>query len=542
MTELRTLDTHYTTTTFETKAGWQQYAHWLRRHVAVSLALSPPPPRTPLKARVFGRYSGNGYTCEKVSFESMPGYCVTGNLYRPDTSGDSIPRNRPAILCPHGHWEDGRLHDRDPRGSVPVRCLQLARMGAVVFSYDMVGYNDSCQLPHREFCNDSHLGMSLMALQTWNSIRALDFLCELPDVDDRRIGVTGASGGGTQTFALAALDPRVSACAPICMISYHMQGGCLCENAPLLRIGATNVDIARLFAPKPMFMGSCTTDWTKNTATEELPAIEHIYELHGARDRLYHHHVDDQHNYNLDMREQVYGFFNHYLLGADCTAPVPEAAVQRPPHRDRMVWWGSLAPRPMSDPAFRDLWCQRVDQALRPYRNKPARTKEELCPLLPHTVGVTPTSLGDYRGHPPCHIAVSRAGPTLTVTSAQPVSPPEEDVRFFDAYNRTAFAEQVHEIAAATAAVPGPVHLRGVDTAGPACLVAAALCPEVASVEADMCGFDPGKPSDWGTFMDAPCLIQIGGLGTVFAGIGPRPITLHRACDAVQKARHTFAH
>ena len=540
MTELRTLNTHYAATDFGTRAAWQRYARWLKRHTAVSLALSPPPPRTPLRARVFGRYTGAGYTCAKVSFESMPGYCVTGNLYRP--AGDAGAGRRPAVLCPHGHWADGRLHDHDPRGSVVARCLQLARMGAVVFTYDMVGYNDSCQLPHREFRNDRHLGMSLMALQTWNSIRAIDFLCDLPDVDSRRIGVTGASGGGTQTFALAAVDPRVSACAPICMISYHMQGGCLCENAPLLRIGATSVDIARLFAPKPMLMGSCTTDWTKNTADEELPAVRRIYELYGATDRLHHRHVDDQHNYNQDMQEHVCGFFNRYLFGADSAGPVPETAMARPPHRDRMVWWGRPAPPASSAQAFKRLWRERVDQALRPYRSRPARVKEELCPLLPHTVGVTPTSLSDCRGRAPHHIALTRSGARVTVAPARALPAPQEEVRFFEAYNRTAFAEQVHEIAAATAMVRGPVHLVGVDAAGPACLVAAALCPRVASIEADMCGFDPGKPGDWGKLMDAPCLIQIGGLATVFAGIGSRPITLHRATGSVQEARRGFAH
>jgi len=176
----------------------------------------------------------------------------------------------------------GRLHIDDYLGSVPSRCAALAQMGATVFSWDMVGYNDSCQVPHREFVGDELWGLSLMSLQTWNSVRALDFLLERPEVDPRQIGITGTSGGGTQTFAMTAVDgERLAAAAPICMISYSMQGGCLCENAPLLRIDATSVDLARLFAPKPMFMGSCTGDWTKNTPSLELPAMRAVYDLFG---------------------------------------------------------------------------------------------------------------------------------------------------------------------------------------------------------------------------------------------------------------------
>ena len=93
-----------------------------------------------------------------------------------------------------------------------------------------------------------------MGLQTYNSIRALDWLCELPDVDPQRIGVTGASGGGTQTFVLGAVDPRPAVIFPAVMVSTAMQGGCTCENCCYLRMGTGNVELAGLFAPKPLGM------------------------------------------------------------------------------------------------------------------------------------------------------------------------------------------------------------------------------------------------------------------------------------------------
>ena len=150
----------------------------------------------------------------------------------------------------------------------------------------MIGYADSVQisfdLAHRfakqrpEMNTTENWGLfsppaeahlqSVMGLQTWNSIRALDFLLSLPDVDSERIGCSGASGGGTQTFILSAIDPRVKLAFPAVMVSMAMQGGCTCENACDLRVGTGNVEFAALFAPKPLGL-TAADDWTK-----EMPA------------------------------------------------------------------------------------------------------------------------------------------------------------------------------------------------------------------------------------------------------------------------------
>ena len=289
--------------------AWEQRKSELRDHILVAAGLCPTPPKTDLAVQVRGRNECDGYTVENVAFESRPGLFVTGNLYLPREVAHRVP----GIACPHGHWKDGRLHN-DTDGSVPARCVTLARMGNVVFAYDMLGYNDSLQLDHRFEDRRSRLwGISPLGIQLWNSIRVLDFLESRKEVDPERLACTGASGGGTQTFLLTAVDDRVKVSAPVNMISAHMQGGCICENAPHLRLHASNVEIGAMMAPRPMLMVSATGDWTKNTPDVEYPAIQNVYRLYGDDDKLAEHQVDAGHNFNSESREAVYEWMNRWL-------------------------------------------------------------------------------------------------------------------------------------------------------------------------------------------------------------------------------------
>ena len=297
---------------YATLEAWEQRATWLREHLLISLGLWPLPERTPLQTQMFGRIVYEDYTMEKVCFESWPGFYCTGNLFRP--LGINTPC--PGILKAHGHHERGRLEHTD-RASTRALCVTLARMGMVAFAYDMVGYNDSLQVPRHRFASlrGSLWGLFPMALQTWNSIRAVDFLKSLPEVDPERIGCTGASGGGTQTYMVTAVDDRIKVAAPVNMISAHYQGGCVCENAPGLRIDTYNVEIAALAAPRPMLMVSATGDWTVNTPTVEYPAVRSIYRLYNADDHLAWAQEDAEHNYNAQSREHVYRWFARWFLG-----------------------------------------------------------------------------------------------------------------------------------------------------------------------------------------------------------------------------------
>jgi dienelactone hydrolase len=306
---VRHTDAHFEMRSYGSGKEWLERAAFLRRQILASAGLLPMPPKTPVKAEVFGRMERDTYTIEKVLLETYPGYYLGGNLYRPRGRQGRFP----GVVSPHGHWSYGRLENQ-PLASIPARGISLARQGYVVFAYDMVGYNDTTQTPHGFGGQRETLwSISPLGLQLWNSIRAVDFLLSLPDVDPDRIAATGASGGGTQTFLLTAVDERVKVSAPVNMISAIMQGGSVCENAPNLRVRTHNLEIGALMAPRPLLMVSATGDWTRNTPREEFPAIQGIYRLLGAEQSVEHVQMDAPHNYSQASREAVYRFFGARL-------------------------------------------------------------------------------------------------------------------------------------------------------------------------------------------------------------------------------------
>lgn len=400
----RVLDekSHFELSPCTTRDEWVHRADYLRRRILCCCGLWPMPERQPLNARVFGRVEHDGYATEKVYFESRPGFLVTGNLYRPLEEGPP----RPAVLCPHGHWTHGRLEDSDAC-SVPARCATFARAGYVAFSYDMVGYLDSHQVDHAFLArrapdgamflgshpDDALWGINAPGVQLWNSIRCLDFLQTLPDVDDDRIGCTGASGGGTQTFLLTAVDDRVAAAAPVCMVSPNMQGGCICENAPNLRIDTSNIEIAALAAPRPLLLASATDDFTREAPTFAVPPIREIYGLFGAAEKVDFVHVAAGHNYNGESRQAVYEWFGRWLLRTDDTRSLRERPRRRATGwmRDALVFYGTERPeRDMDDQVLRNDLLSEAVRAIEDLSPRDAAGVRSWCdamgPLYEHSL------------------------------------------------------------------------------------------------------------------------------------------------------------
>ncbi|MGF1580930.1 MAG: alpha/beta hydrolase family protein [Gemmataceae bacterium] len=361
----KTYNSYFPFTPPKTLKGWKARRKQLKDRLKVALGLWPMPKKTPLNPVIHGKIQRDGYTIEKVYFESYPGFYVTGNLYRPTNIQDK--QKVPGVLCPHGHWSNGRFYENSDTNAealvkkgaektlvgakypLQARCAMLARMGCVVFHFDMVGYADSQQIEHTEGFLDSEAELQLqsfMGLQTWNSIRSLDFLVGLPEVDAKRIGVTGASGGGTQTFILCAVDERPAVAFPAVMVSTGMQGGCICENCSYLRVDTGNIELAALFAPKPLAMTGAD-DWTKEIETKGYPQLQKIYALYGKKDNvLAKAFVQFKHNYNQVSREVMYNWFNKHLNLGQKSPVVEKLFVPVPPKQ--LSVFDDEHPRPMN--------------------------------------------------------------------------------------------------------------------------------------------------------------------------------------------------
>ncbi len=300
-------------TRFFTRAEVEARQKELRYNLLMAAGLVPFPEKTPLNVRRERIGTYDGFSVEKIMFETRPGFWSTGNLYLPDP----LPKKAPAIFNVIGHWMDQRL-TRLEAADYPQQFANFAKMGFIALATDMIGTVDSRQITHAYGGGEKELYLSNgLGVQLWNNIRALDLLCSMPEVDETKIGVTGASGGGSQTLFLALADDRVRAAAPINMISLRMQGGCDCENAPGLRRGTDNCEMCAMLAPRPLFLAGSTGDWTCEQETKEIDGILEAYRPFGAEDKVEHYYQVAPHQYNARTRKRVYNFFARHLMGKD---------------------------------------------------------------------------------------------------------------------------------------------------------------------------------------------------------------------------------
>jgi dienelactone hydrolase len=515
-TDLPGTDTTFKMPEYRTLAEWQARRAQLQKQILSSAGLLPMPAKTPLHPQIFGRIAKSDYSVEKVLIETMPGYWLGGNLYRPVGKSGKLP----AIASPHGHWIYGRLEDSN-LGSIPARCINLARLGFVVLAYDMVGYNDTVQTPH-DFGSPRHQlwGFGPLGLQLWNSIRVLDFLESLPEVDPKRIGATGASGGGTQTFLLAAVDDRVAYSAPVNMISSIMQGGSPCENAPNLRVGANNMEIGAMMAPRPMIMVAATGDWTKNTPTVEYPAVRSIYRLYDAESKLESVQFDAPHNYNQQSREAVYRFFAKRVLDRADADSIRERNYTREKLQDMLALHNRTLPAGAL--TFDQLFAQWVRTA---EGQNASADRERLALSLKcewpakvasqdagGRIALTRDGKGDRipatwrKGEGPATLLVMSEGAPSDLASygksvlaidafqtGSAVSPRKTDARHFLTFNQSDAANRVQDILTAAAFLKSQgataVTLKCTGKAAVWCTFAAAVAPVQLKLDAPVSGF-----------------------------------------------------
>jgi hypothetical protein len=587
----RNLDTHHLFTPPVTKSAWEARKQELRRQILFSAGLWPMPEKTPLNPLVTGKVEGSDYTIENVAIETRPGFYLCGNLYRPKGKRGPFP----AIANPHGHWSNGRLEMQadvpkaDPsgkmgegRGNLVAIGVNLARQGFVVFAYDMAGYNDTTQASHKFAGNlDSWLwGVSLFGLQTWNSIRVLDYLESLPYVDKKRLGATGASGGGTQTFILSAIDDRVKVAVPVNMISASMQGGCLCENGPGLRVGTDNVEVGAMFAPKPLLLVAATGDWTKNNPSEEWPAIKRVYDLYGTGDKTAVKQFNYQHNYNVESREAMYAWFGKWFLKDDNA----EHFRERPFEVDVKALRVWTAAHPMPSNAMKEATLAQAMKedtekrlaAMWPTDPGTLRTfQAAMRPALMTALAIEPGDAAGYasrsgvsvlsltRRRPanaPMVLLVTRTGNDsmakqigdelaskgndVSILTLRPTGKTASDVwnAYYSCYNRTPLGTDVeailgglHTVGAGSAKT---IDLVALGDTGPAGLVARGLyggkgrtVVDAGSLPADDEGFLPA--------LYAPGFRSAGDFRTAAALVNPNPLCLFNAGSGIEKAAVT---
>ena len=297
------------------------------------------PIKTPLNPETKDKRVYKDYSVENVRIEVIPGVYMCGSLYKPT----KIKGTAPAMICPHGHFPGAKIDEFDFtehgrfREDMQVRCAALARLGCIVFNYSMFAQGEmSFQIPYSD-----HFVPFALTMQLLTSIRVMDYISSLKEVDINRIGVTGASGGGTQTFNLTAVDDRVKLSVPAVMVSCYMPGGCPCETGlPIHYLDAglnTNTpEIAAMAAPRPMLLTSDGDDWTQHNPLIEFPYLQKMYALSGSPENVELVHLPyDVHDYGKNKRLPMYRFVaKHFKLDIknieDKNGDIDESCVIEP--------------------------------------------------------------------------------------------------------------------------------------------------------------------------------------------------------------------
>lgn len=288
------------TSLYNNKTEWEARRDTLRKEVRERLGIDK---LLPLCSKEKPEYSKirkfDGYTVQNFRLKTANGHTVCGSIYAPTSKG-----KHPLIICPNGHFSNGRY------GKVQqLRLGTLARMGAICVDYDLWGWGESAD----EVGSKAHQTPEAHVMQALNGIRILDWMIRRKDVDTKRIGVNGGSGGGTQTVLLTVLDDRFTAANPVVSVSSWFDGGCPCESGMPIQLaggGTCNAELAAMFAPKPMMLVSDGGDWTSTTPELEYPYLQRIYGFYGATDKVSNIHLPkERHDFGDNKRNAVYKFF-----------------------------------------------------------------------------------------------------------------------------------------------------------------------------------------------------------------------------------------
>ena len=307
----------YLSTLYNDKAQWEARRDSLRREVRQRLELdafldSCVKDTKPLLSKV---RKHNGYTTQNICLELTPGQHLFGTIYSPrrggirrgqvsPSTGGGRGEASPLIICPDGHWPMRYRADEQQRLGT------LARMGAVCVDFDLYGWGES----EREVGAEAHHTSRAHVYQAACGYILLDWMLKnRKDIDTKRVGVMGGSGGGTHTVLLSLLDDRVTASAPVVHLASHFDGGCPCESGKPVQLaggGTCEPELAAVMAPKPMLIVSDDGDWTASVPRLEFPYLQRIYGFYNAQRNVRNVHLPgERHDFNENKRQAVYDFF-----------------------------------------------------------------------------------------------------------------------------------------------------------------------------------------------------------------------------------------
>ena len=312
--------------TLKTKADWKARQEKVKK--LFSKVIGKFPEKTPLNAKINGAVQRDNFRVEKIIFESQPNFYVTAAMYIPN----NLKEKTAAIIYTCGH---SILGIKEP--VYQKVCINLVEKGFVVFAFDPVSQGERTQYLDTELgksvvggCTSEHsyegtqcfmIGTSLAKYMIWDGIRAVDYLLTRPEVDPNRIGITGRSGGGTQSSYIAALDSRIKAVAPENYITsfrrlWNTIGPQDAEQVFYHGIsnGLDHADLLEVRAPKPALQISTSRDFFSiQGAKETEKEVNKVYEVFDAKDDFYRVEDNDVHASTKKNREALYSFFQKHF-------------------------------------------------------------------------------------------------------------------------------------------------------------------------------------------------------------------------------------
>ena len=314
-----------------TREEWEARRRDLRDKL--QQAFGPFPEKAcPLQPKVLGVLQRDGYRVEKIIFQTMPGVWMTASAYVPDKPG-----KHPALLAVHGHWRGARL---DP--VLQKRCIGPAKLGYFVLAVDAFGAGERGLTKklgeyHGEMVAATLLpaGLTLAGIQVYENMRAVDYLLTRPEVDAKKIAITGASGGGNQTMYAGAWDDRFGAVVPVCSVgnyqAYLGTACCMCEVVPGALRFTEEGGILGLTAPRGLMVINVTKDGVQFSipeAKKSLAFASGVYKVYDKPNSVRHTTFDWHHDYSQAMREALYGWLAKHLKGEGDGSPIPDPPMK----------------------------------------------------------------------------------------------------------------------------------------------------------------------------------------------------------------------